>query len=67
MSLINNIIRAIFGGTKSEKDIKEILPLVAQINEIEQKLNAGTTDELRAATKKLQQKIQKENVFFSNY
>mgnify|MGYP003557380899 CR=1 FL=1 len=57
MSLINNIIRAIFGGTKSEKDIKEILPLVAQINEIEQKLNAGTTDELRAATKKLQQKI----------
>ena len=55
--MINNIIRAIFGGTKSEKDIKEILPLVAQINEIEQKLNAGTTDELRAATKKLQQKI----------
>ncbi|MBQ4215208.1 MAG: preprotein translocase subunit SecA, partial [Bacteroidales bacterium] len=57
MSLINSIIRKIFGGTKSEKDIKEILPLVAKINEIEAKLNAGTTDELREATKKLQQKI----------
>ncbi|MBP5584296.1 MAG: preprotein translocase subunit SecA, partial [Bacteroidales bacterium] len=57
MSLFNSIIRTIFGGTKSEKDIKEILPLVAKINEIEEKLNAGTTDELRAATKKLQQKI----------
>ena len=57
MSLFNSIIRTIFGGTKSEKDIKEILPLVNKINEIEEKLNAGTTDELRAATKKLQQKI----------
>ena len=31
--------------------------MVAKINEIEAKLNAGTTDELREATKKLQQKI----------
>lgn len=57
MSLINSILRKIFGGTKSEKDIKEILPLVTKINEIEQKLAEGTADELRAATKKLQQRI----------
>ena len=37
MSLINNVIRKIFGGTKSEKDIREILPLVTIINEFEEK------------------------------
>lgn len=57
MSLLNSILRKIFGGTKSEKDIREIMPYVAKINEIETNLNAGTADELRAATKKLQQKI----------
>jgi preprotein translocase subunit SecA len=57
MSLINSVIRKIFGGTKSEKDIREILPLVTKINEFEQKLNAGTTDELRAATIELQKRI----------
>ena len=57
MSLINNVIRKIFGGTKSEKDIREILPLVTKINEFEEKLNAGTNDELRAATIELQKRI----------
>ncbi len=57
MSLINSVIRKIFGGTKSEKDIREILPLVTKINEFEQKLNAGTTDELRGATIELQKRI----------
>mgnify|MGYP003324732150 CR=1 FL=1 len=38
MSLINNVIRKIFGGTKSEKDIREIQPLVERINEIEKQL-----------------------------
>ena len=57
MSLINNVIRKIFGGTKSEKDIREIQPLVERINEIEKQLDAGTADELRAATKRLQAKI----------
>src|SRR5574344_718015 len=57
MSLINSVIRKIFGGTKSEKDIREILPLVTKINEFEQKLNACITDELRAATIELQKRI----------
>ncbi|MCQ2605509.1 MAG: preprotein translocase subunit SecA [Bacteroidales bacterium] len=57
MSLINNILRKIFGGTQSEKNIREILPLVTKINEFEEKLNNGTADELRAATKDLQNRI----------
>ncbi|MCQ2608649.1 MAG: preprotein translocase subunit SecA [Bacteroidales bacterium] len=57
MSLLNNILRKIFGGTQSEKNIREILPLVTKINEFEEKLNNGTTDELRAATKDLQNRI----------
>ncbi len=48
----------ILGGNKSEKDVKQILPLVSQINEYYQQYQSLTNDELRAKTADFRQRIQ---------
>jgi preprotein translocase subunit SecA len=55
-SLIKNISK-LLGGSKSEKDIKSILPYVEQINEHYDAFNTLTHDELRAKTQELRQII----------
>src|SRR5512138_2884538 len=40
----------IFGGSKSEKDVKQIQPLVEKINQYFQQYQSLTNDELRANT-----------------
>ncbi len=47
-------------GTKSEKDIRQIMPLVEQIKEEEKKLQPITADELRRQTHELQTFIDNE-------
>jgi preprotein translocase subunit SecA len=44
-------------GTKSEKDIKSIMPLVEQTRKEGERLNALTHDELRQQTQEVQQEI----------
>jgi len=48
-------------GTKSEKDIKDIEPIVDQINEIFATLSSISNDELRNRSKKLKDQVQ-ENI-----
>ncbi len=43
-------ITSIFGGNKSDRDLKDLLPLVDEINEIYDGLQSLTDDELRAKT-----------------
>ena len=57
MSFINTALAKLF-GTKSDKDLKLIMPRVAKINEIYPKYVAMSNDELRAASHALKQKIQ---------
>ena len=57
MSLINSLIAKLF-GTKSEKDMKAIAPIVTQIKEIYPTIQALSNDELRARTQALRQQIQ---------
>ncbi|MDL5046737.1 preprotein translocase subunit SecA [Oscillatoria amoena NRMC-F 0135] len=47
-------------GTKSEKDIKRIMPLVEQTRQEEAKLSALTNDQLRAKTTEIQNFINQE-------
>ena len=47
-------------GTKSEKDIKRIMPLVEQTKQEGEKLNSVSHDELRNETKKIQEFINSE-------
>ena len=47
-------------GTKSEKDIKRVMPLVEQTKEEGEKLKSVSNDELRNATKKIQESINQE-------
>ncbi len=53
------LIAKIF-GTKSEKDIKRIMPLVEESKRESEKLNALSHDDLRAETKKIQEFINQE-------
>lgn len=59
MSFINSILKA-FVGDKSQKDVKELQPLVDQIKSFEAAISALSHDELRAKTLAFKAKI-KEN------
>jgi preprotein translocase subunit SecA len=45
-----NFLAKLLGGTKSEKDIKLIKPIVTEINQYYEKFNSLTEDELKAKT-----------------
>jgi preprotein translocase subunit SecA len=51
------LISKLFGGTKSEKDIKRIKPLITEINEIYENFNSLNDDELKAKTIEFQNLI----------
>ncbi|MBS1917567.1 MAG: preprotein translocase subunit SecA [Bacteroidetes bacterium] len=51
------IISKIFGGNKSEKDIKTILPIVEKINQHFASYQSLTNDQLRAKTDEFKQRI----------
>jgi len=51
------IISKIFGGNKSEKDIRNIQPLVAQINQHFAAYQSLTNDQLRAKTAEFKERI----------
>lgn len=54
------LINKLFGGTKSEKDIKKIQPLVGEINTLYKNLHALSNDELRLKSGNLRKQIQTE-------
>ena len=56
MSIINNLLTKIF-GSKYEKDMKEIAPVVAKIKEVYPTLANLSNDELRARTTALRKQI----------
>ena len=51
-------ISKIFGGSKSEKDVKTILPQVAKINQHFASYNTISNDELRGKTVQFRERIQ---------
>ncbi len=58
---LTNTLKKIFGD-KSEKDIKEISPLVKKVNEIFATLQSESNDALRARTEALKAQIKKDTV-----
>src|ERR1700694_3708501 len=50
-------ISKMFGGSKSEKDVKLVLPAVGQINEFFNSFQSLTNDELRSKTNQFRQRI----------
>ena len=57
MSFINSVLK-VFVGDKSKKDVKELEPLVKEINSFEQQLESLTHDELRAKTTAFKSQIE---------
>ncbi|MEE6186860.1 preprotein translocase subunit SecA [Niabella digestorum] len=47
----------LFGGSKSEKDVKKLLPVVEKINNYFQQYQSLTNDELRGKTQEFRQRI----------
>ncbi len=56
MSVIQKVISAIF-GTKSERDLKELLPVVAAVNAAGERYKNATPDELRSAVQQIRKKV----------
>ena len=52
-----NFITKLLGGTKSERDIKKIMPYVEKINAEYEKLQSISNDELRAKTSEFKNRI----------
>ena len=50
-------IQKIFGGSKSEKDVKKIEPYVARINQFFTNYQSLSNDQLRAKTQEFRQRI----------
>ncbi|BAV04202.1 protein translocase subunit secA [Filimonas lacunae] len=48
----------LLGGNKSEKDVKQIQPVIAQVNQYYQQFQSLTNDELRGKTVEFKQRIQ---------
>jgi preprotein translocase subunit SecA len=59
MSLLNTVIKA-FVGDKSKKDVKELKPLVDQINSFGAAMQSLSNDELRLKTAEFKAKIAEE-------
>jgi preprotein translocase subunit SecA len=53
-----SLISKIFGGNKSEKDVKKITPLVGKINEFFNQYQSLTNDQLRNKTTEFRSRIQ---------
>ncbi|HZH01654.1 MAG TPA: preprotein translocase subunit SecA, partial [Flavisolibacter sp.] len=56
-SFMIGFISKMFGGSKSEKDVKSIMPLVSKINQNFKSYSSLTNDELRAKTADFRQRI----------
>src|SRR4051812_42745454 len=50
-------ISKLFGGSKSQKDVKQLLPVVERINQHYQEYQSLTNDELRGKTVEFKQRI----------
>jgi preprotein translocase subunit SecA len=55
-SLLNNLLAKVF-GTSNERAVKRLLPVIAQINALEETIHALSDDELRAKTGEFRQRI----------
>ncbi|MDR0940863.1 MAG: preprotein translocase subunit SecA [Bacteroidales bacterium] len=58
MNLLQSILQIFIGGNKSERDIKNIRPILDAIKSFEQEYEAKTLDELRAVSQALRAEIQ---------
>ncbi len=55
-----NLIAKLFGGGKKERDVKELMPLVDQINGHFEQFQSLSDDELRAKTQEFRARIRQE-------
>ncbi len=59
MSFLNSVIKA-FVGDKAKKDVKELQPLVNQVNSFEASIEGLSNDELRQKTSEFKQRIKED-------
>ncbi|MBQ7404061.1 MAG: preprotein translocase subunit SecA [Lentisphaeria bacterium] len=54
---LTNVLKAIF-GSKAERDVKKVRPLVRKINELEEQYQALSDDQLKAKTQEFKDRLQ---------
>src|SRR5690242_5189694 len=55
-------ISKLFGGSKSEKDVKKLEPIVARVNEFFNSYQSLSNDQLRSKTQEFRQRIKEHLV-----
>lgn len=55
--MINNVMKAVF-GTKQDRDLKALKPILKEVNALEEKMQQLSDEELKAQTPKLRAQIQ---------
>jgi preprotein translocase subunit SecA len=55
--LFEKVLEKLFGGTKHERDVRDIEPLVARINELHAGLERLTDDEIRGKTAEFRERL----------
>ncbi len=56
MSIIGNLLKGLLGN-KSDRDIKEVMPVIALIKEEYNRITGYTNDQLRAETRRIKQQV----------
>ena len=56
--MLTNILKAIF-GTKSQRDLKKMLPLVRRINQLEEEYRKLSDEQLQAKTPEFKERLAK--------
>ncbi len=59
MGFVDNFLKKLF-GSKADRDMKEILPMVNEIEKIYEQLQRESNDQLRNRTHELKKLLQKE-------
>ncbi|MEE9566638.1 MAG: hypothetical protein V3W17_03980, partial [Desulfobacteria bacterium] len=54
--MIGNVLKKVF-GSKNERELNKLTPIVEQINALEQETQALSDDQLRAKTKAFKERI----------
>ncbi len=54
--MIGSVVKKLF-GTKSDRDIRQLVPLVEEINAVDNKVSAMSTEQLRAKTDEFRQRL----------
>ena len=60
--MLGALVKKVFGGNKQQRDMRALMPIVAQINEEYEKLHNLSDEQLRAKTDEFRQTTRRQEM-----